>query len=153
MAESMIDHGTVVVERTIKVPVARAYAAYADATERARWAAPSETAVFIYEETDFKVGGRDVARCGPKEDPRFRVESRYVDIVPGQRIMTTDTVHDSDKLLTANIITMEFSDNAQSTRVKVTVQVTSLVGSEMIDNTRAGNTGSLANMAQYLEQS
>jgi uncharacterized protein YndB with AHSA1/START domain len=50
-------------------------------------------------EEDFRVGGRDVARCGAKDDPRFRVESRYVDIVPGQRIITTETIHENTKLL------------------------------------------------------
>jgi uncharacterized protein YndB with AHSA1/START domain len=57
MAKTAIDHGTVVVERTINVPAARAFGAYADAEERARWAAPSDTAVFIYEEADFRVWG------------------------------------------------------------------------------------------------
>ena len=152
MAETTIVHGTVVVERTINVPIARAFAAYADADERALWAAPSDTAVFEYEETDFRVGGRDVARCGAKDDPRFRVESRYVEIQPRHRIVTTDTVHESTELLTANITTTEFFDENQGTRVKVTVQVASLVGDEMIENSRSGNTGSLANMAQYLEQ-
>jgi uncharacterized protein YndB with AHSA1/START domain len=153
MAEIAIDHGTVVVERTINLPAARVFAAYADAKERARWAAPSDTAVFMYEETDFRVGGRDVARCGSKDDPRFRVESRYVDIAPGQRIVTADTVHENTQLLSANITTVEFSDDPGGTQVKVTVQVTSLFGDGMIENTRAGNRGSLANMARYLEQS
>lgn len=152
MGKSTIDHGTIVVERTIKVPAVRAFSAYADATERAQWAAPSDTAVFIYDETDFRVGGRDVARCGPKEDPHFRVESRYVDIVPTQRIMTSDTVHDGAKLLSASITTKEFFDDNQSTVVKVTVQIASFVGGDMIENTRAGNTGSLANLTQYLER-
>jgi uncharacterized protein YndB with AHSA1/START domain len=153
MAETATDHGTVVVERTINLPAARVFAAYADAKERARWAAPSDTAVFIYEETDFQVGGRDVARCGAKDDPQFRVESRYVDIAPGQRIVTADTVHENTRLLSANITTVEFSDGSEGTHVKITVQVTSFAGDGMIENTRAGNTGSLANMAQYLEQS
>jgi uncharacterized protein YndB with AHSA1/START domain len=153
MAETAIDHGTVTVERTINLPAARVFAAYADAKERARLAAPSDTAVFIYEETDFRVGGRDVARCGAKDDPRFRVESRYVDIAPGQRIVTADTVHENTQLLSANITTVEFSDGSEGTHVKITVQVTSFVGDGMIENTRAGNTGSLANMARYLEQS
>jgi uncharacterized protein YndB with AHSA1/START domain len=152
MAATATDHGTVVVERTIHQPVSRVFAAYADAEQRAKWGAPSETAVFLYEEADFRVGGRDVARCGAKDDPRFRVESRYVDIKPDQRIVTADTVHENTKLLSANITTVEFSDLSVGTHVKVTVQVASLVGDGMIENTRSGNAGSLAKMAQYLEQ-
>jgi uncharacterized protein YndB with AHSA1/START domain len=152
MADVSTDHGTVVVERTLEVPVSRAYGAFADAKERASWGAPSDSAVFTYEETDFRVGGRDLARCGPREDPRFRVEARYVDIVPERRVVWTETIRDIDKPLAANITTLEFRPDGPRTRVKVTVQVTSFVGAGMIDNTSAGHEGSLANMARYLER-
>jgi uncharacterized protein YndB with AHSA1/START domain len=145
-------HGTVDIERTIEVPLTRAYAAFADETERSNWAAPSDTSVFVYEEKDFRVGGRDVARCGPASDPRFRVETRYVDIVPEARVVSTETIHDSATLLATNITTVEFLPEATSTRIRVTVQVTSFVGPGMIENTRVGQTGSLAHMARYLEK-
>ena len=152
MTSTATDHGTVVVERTINVPVARAYAAFANPKDREAWAAPSDTAVFIYDETDFRVGGRDVARCGAKNDPRFRVEARYVDIVPMQRIVSTETIHEADRLLAANITTVEFLPEGERTRMKVTVQIASFVGQGMIENTEAGHTGALNNMAQYLER-
>jgi uncharacterized protein YndB with AHSA1/START domain len=153
MADNRICHGTVSVEHTIKVPVARAYQAFADAKEREAWAAPSETASFFYEQTDFCVGGLDVARCGAKSDPRFRVETRYVNIVPMQRIVSTETIQEADRLLAANITTIEFVPDASGTRIKVTVQITSFVGHAMIDSTEAGHAGSLANMARYLASS
>jgi hypothetical protein len=55
-------------------------------------------------------------------------------------------------LLAANITTVESLPDGQRTRMKVTVQVTSFVGKGTIENTRVGHTGSLGNMAQYLEQ-
>ena len=152
MINTATDHGTIGVEHTINVPAASAYGAFANAKEREAWAAPSETAIFIYDETDFRVGGRDVARCGAKSDPRFRVETRYVDIVPTQRIVSTETIHEADKLLATNITTIEFLPDGQRTRIKVTAQVTSFVGKVMIDNTKAGHAGSLSNMAKYLER-
>jgi uncharacterized protein YndB with AHSA1/START domain len=131
MSGTSIHHGTVVVERTIKVPTPRAYAAFADARERASWAAPSDTSVFIYDTTDFRVGGRDMARSGARDDPRFRVESHYIDIVPEQRIIRTETIHENAKLLATNITAIEFSPEGQATRLKITVQVTSLAGNGM----------------------
>lgn len=151
MADVSTDHGTVVVECTLNVPVARAYGAFADAKQRTSWGAPSDSAVFTYDETDFRVGGRDLARCGAREDPRFRVEARYVDIVHERRVVWTETIHEIDKLLAANITTLEFQPDGPRTRVKVTVQVTSFMGAGMIHNTKAGHEGSLANMAHYLE--
>jgi uncharacterized protein YndB with AHSA1/START domain len=153
MTDISTDHGTVVVERTLEVPVSRVYAAFADAKERASWGAPSDTAVFIYDEADFRIGGRDLARCGPKEDPRFRVEARYVDIVDERRVVWTEAIRDVDRPLAANITTLELQPNGRCTRMKVTVQVTSFVGPGMFKNIKAGHEGSLANMARYLEQS
>ncbi len=151
MADISTDHGTVVVERTLNVPVSRAYGAFADAKQRASWGAPSDSAVFTYDETDFRIGGRDLARCGAREDPRFRVEARYFDIVYERHVVWTETIREIDKLLAVNITTLEFQPDGSRTRVKVTVQVTSLVGAGMIRNTKAGHEGSLANMANYLE--
>jgi hypothetical protein len=69
-----------------------------------------------------------------------------------RRIVSTETIHEADKLLAANITTIEFLPDGQRTRMKVTVQVTSFVGKGMIENTKAGHAGSLSNMAQYLER-
>lgn len=145
-------HGTIVAERVLKVPVARAYAAFADAKERSSWAAPSDTAVFIYDETDFRVGGRDVARCGAKADPRIRVESLYVDIIPEARIITMETINEQTRPLATNLTTIEFLSEGDATRMKVTVQIISFVGEGMISNTKFGHEGSLANMAAHLEK-
>lgn len=159
MAGISTDHGTVVVERVLDVPLARAYGAFADATQRARWGSPSDTAAFIYDAADFRVGGLDVIRCGPKQDPRFRVAARYIDIVPEQRVVWSEAISESprdgrliDAPLAANLTTVELFQQGPRTRVKVTVQVTSFVGAAMIDNTRDGHTGSLANMARILER-
>ena len=146
------DHETVVVEQIVNVPVSRAYGAFADPRERMRWGAPSDNAVFIYDSTNFSVGGVDLARCGAKEDPRYRVEARYVDIVDRQRVVWTEMIRELDRLLAANITTLEFIPDGRRTRLKVTVQVTSFVGIGMIKNTKAGHEGSLANMARYLER-
>ena len=151
MTDNRIYHGTISAEHTINVPVARAYQAFADAKQREAWAAPSETASFLYEQADFRVGGLDVARCGAKSDPRFRVETRYLDIVPMQRIVSIETIQEADRLLAANITTMELVPDGPTTRIKVIVQVTSFAGQAMIDNTEAGHAGSLANMARYVE--
>src|SRR5258708_4948663 len=151
MTDFSTDHATVVVERTLEVPVSRVYAAIASAEERARWSAPTDTAVFVYDEANFSVGGRDVARCGAKEDPRYRVEARYADIVAERRVVWTETIQEADRLLAVNVTTLELLPHGERTRLRVTVQVASFVGLGMIENTKAGHEGSLANMTCHLE--
>jgi uncharacterized protein YndB with AHSA1/START domain len=107
MSDMSTDHGTVTAERIVEAPIARVYAAFADPQERERWGAPSDTAVFAYDEADFRVGGRDLARCGPKEDPRFRVEARYLDIVPERRVVSAEIVREIERPLATNLTTLE----------------------------------------------
>lgn len=152
MTDIVTEHGTVAVERTLDVPIARVYAAFADVKERARWSAPSDTAVLIYDAADFRVGGVDLMRCGARENPRFRVEACYVDIVKERRVVWTEMIREVDKPLAANITTLELIPDGQRTRLKVTVQVTSFVGPVMIENMKAGHEGSLASMARHLER-
>ena len=92
MAEPTTHHGTIVFERIFAAPAPRVFAALSDPVARARWSAPSDTAVLIYDEADFRAGGRDIFRCGAKNDPRYRGETHYCDIVPNRRIVYTETV-------------------------------------------------------------
>ena len=71
MIDSATDvlHATLVFERKIPAPPEKVFAALADPQARIAWGAPSDTAVLIYDESDFREGGRDCFRCGAKADP------------------------------------------------------------------------------------
>ena len=57
----MTQHATLVFQRTLPAAVPRVWQAFADPAERAIWGVPSETAVVIYEQAGFRVGGTDIA--------------------------------------------------------------------------------------------
>ena len=46
---------------------------------------------YFYDEADFRIGGKDVFRCGPQGDPKFRGETRYLLIVPNVRVVSSET--------------------------------------------------------------
>jgi uncharacterized protein YndB with AHSA1/START domain len=62
-------HATLVFDREVPAPVEDVFAAVADPVARTEWGASSDTAVVIYDEADFREGGQDRFRCGPKADP------------------------------------------------------------------------------------
>jgi len=64
-------HGTITVERSYRAPFERVFSEFADPVARARWTPPSKV-VLIYDEANFRAGGRDIFRCRPKNDPKFR---------------------------------------------------------------------------------
>jgi uncharacterized protein YndB with AHSA1/START domain len=151
MTDNSTHHGTVVFERTYDAPIARVYAAFADPVARASWSAPSDTAIFLYDETDFRIGGRDVFRCGSRSDPRYRGETYYHNIAPERRIVSTEVIDELDKRLSVAVTTLELEREGERTKLKLTVQVVSLDGPGMIEGTKTGYAGALDNLGRYLE--
>jgi uncharacterized protein YndB with AHSA1/START domain len=147
-----VDHATLVFEHTYDFPVERVFAALADPIARARWSAPSDTAVLIYDKADFRVGGCDIFRCGAKSDPRYRGETRYYDIVVNRRIVSIEVVDEVDKRLSAAVTTVELEPDASRTKLKLTVQLVAFDGPGMIEGTKMGYTGALRNLARELER-
>ena len=98
-------HATITLERSYPVPPERVFSEFANPVERARWSAPSEDAL-IYDEADFRIGGKDVFRCGPKGAPKFRGETRYLLIVPNARVVSSETIHVDGRCLAASLMTL-----------------------------------------------
>src|ERR1700742_2626413 len=141
MIDSATDvlHATLVFERKIPAPPEKVFAALADPQARIAWGAPSDTAVLIYDESDFREGGRDCFRCGAKADPNIHGVTQYLDIVEGRRIISSETMAVGGKRLCASITTMELSPDGAGTRLKSTPQLASFIGEGMIKGHEAGN--------------
>ena len=81
-------HDTLILERHYAASPARVFAAWADPKARARWDIPGEGWELAVLESDFRVGGREYSRFGPKGDPRYWSEGYYLDIVQDARIVS-----------------------------------------------------------------
>ena len=69
-------HATLVFEREVPATVERVFEAFASARSRSNWGAPSDTAIIIYDQDDFREGGEDRFRCGSKSNPNIFVSVR-----------------------------------------------------------------------------
>jgi hypothetical protein len=74
----------------------------------------------IYDETAFRVGGRDAFRCGPKGAPKFQGETTYHVIVPGRCVISTEVVEADGQHLAVSLNTMELEEAAGGTKLKLT---------------------------------
>jgi len=142
-------HATITLERTYQAPLERVFSEFADPVARARWSAPSGDAL-IYAEVDFREGGRDVFRCGPKNDPKFHGVTSYHLIVPNQRVVSSETLDANGQLLAVALTTLESESAADGAHLRVTVQMVSLVGSGMFAGYEEGNKAALENLARHL---
>ena len=142
-------HATLVFEREIPAPVEKVFAAFADPVARTAWGAPSETAVVIYDEADFREGGQDCFRCGSKADPKIHGTTRYLEIVPNRRVVSSETIVVEGKRLCASLTTLELTPDDEKTRLRSTTQLASFIGEDMVKGHETGNNASLDNLVRY----
>jgi uncharacterized protein YndB with AHSA1/START domain len=145
-------HATLVFERSVPATADRVFAAYADLEERMKWGAPSDNTALIYDEASFVEGEEDVFRCGPKADPNIHGITHYLNIVPAQRIVSSETITMNGQRLCASLSTLEFHADGDSTKLKVTVQLASFVGQEMVKGHENGTNASLDNLLGYFRE-
>jgi uncharacterized protein YndB with AHSA1/START domain len=145
-------HQTLVFERTIKASAEAVFAAFVDPVARANWGTPSDTATVIYDETDFREGGRDRFRCGSKTNPNIHGETRYLDIVANRRIVSSETVTVDGKRLCASLTTLELTPTSSGTKLTNTTQLASFIGDDMVKGHTTGTNASLDNLVRFLLQ-
>jgi uncharacterized protein YndB with AHSA1/START domain len=144
-------HATLVFERHIAASAERVFAAFADPVARATWGTPSDTAVVIYDNADFREEGEDRFRCGPRTDPNIHGVAKYLEIVVNQRVVYCETIDMDGRRLCASLNTLELSPDGDSkTRLKSTIQLASFIGEDMVKGHEAGNNASLDNLVRYL---
>lgn len=142
-------HATITIQRSYSAPLERVFTEFADPVARAGWSAPSND-VLLYDEADFRVGGTDVFRCGPKADPKFRGETRYLDIVSNARVVSSETLELDGQRMAVALTTLDFEPTEGGTTLTVTVQMVSFAGPDVIHEYESGNKSALRNLSVHL---
>jgi uncharacterized protein YndB with AHSA1/START domain len=149
MNEQNVQHATMTLERTYRAPLERVFSEFADPVVRARWSPPSNDAL-IYDEADFRVGGRDVFRCGPRNDLRFRGETSYQVIVPNKCVISSETLDTDGRRIAVSLTTLDLEDSGAGVKLKLTVQIASLAGTGMFKEFESGYKSALENLDRHL---
>jgi uncharacterized protein YndB with AHSA1/START domain len=113
------------IERSYLAIPSRVFAAFATPEAREIWcnlpgaeAADGEAAIT---KLDFRIGGRE--RWGFKQyGTTYRVEQRYYDIVPDQRIIYAYEMYANDAPYSVTLATIEFAKNGDGTALVWTEQ-------------------------------
>lgn len=138
MAKRSVTHATFVVERTYDAARARVFAAWADPAAKASWlAGPADWESGAYE-LDFRVGGWELSRGGPKGGPVHTYDARYHDIVPDERIVYAYDMHLDGTRISVSLATVELTPAGAGTRLVYTEQGAFLDGHDIPDERERG---------------
>ena len=144
-----LHHATITLERAYAAPVERAFSEFADPRTRAKWSAPSNDAL-VYDEADFREGARDVFRCGTPNDLRFRGVTTYQVIIPNKCVISTESLCEGTTRLAVVLNTLELGPTTEGAQLRLTVQIASFVGPEMVKGYESGNRGAMEGLARHL---
>jgi uncharacterized protein YndB with AHSA1/START domain len=146
-------HGTIRLERRYKATPARVFAAWAEPTARAKWDVPGRWV--IAEQTfDFREGGRELKRFGPKGDAHFVADTRYLDIVPERRIVFGYSMTGRGTPISVSLTTVEISaapsSGGKDTHLLLTEQIVFLDGNDNAANREEGLASMLDKIGETL---
>lgn len=114
-----VTHATFTLERTFKSPPAKVFKAFSDPKAKAQWFKPPPDWDQQHE-LDFRVGGREISRGGPKGGTHHAMEARYWDIVTNERIICTYDMHLDDRHISVSLQTIELHAEGTGTRLVFT---------------------------------
>jgi uncharacterized protein YndB with AHSA1/START domain len=145
MTDRSVTHATFTLERTYPVATARVFAAWSDPAAKARWFAGPDSS----HELDFRVGGTETA-SGVHDGKTMTFTTTYLDIVAGERITYTSTMHMGEEMTTASLTTVEFVSTGDETQLILTEHGAYLDGHEKPEWREEGTAQQLTALGESL---
>src|SRR5262249_38897990 len=116
-------HDTLTLERRYNAAPARVFAAWGDAKARERWGRPNDEEFIVYDQAEFRVGGEDISRCGPKGGLRWLARVRYLEITKDARIVMAEHVSGEGVAKASALIAVELEADGAGTKLRLTLQI------------------------------
>ncbi|HEY3744087.1 MAG TPA: SRPBCC family protein [Bryobacteraceae bacterium] len=124
-----IIHNTFVIERNYAAAPEKVFEAFADPAKKRRWYVEGGGHEVEQYDMDFRPGGRECARFHFAKDTGYPVAgmecvnvSNYEDIVPGRRIVFSNSMSIGGKFVSATLATVEFVPKGTGTDLVFTHQ-------------------------------
>jgi len=143
--ERYITHDTFTIERSYQAAPAQTFAAWADPELKAQWFPPAE-------EFDFRVGGREIVSGSELGGPVFRSVATFHEIVPDTRIVYTIIIDMETTRISVNVVTVEFAEEGDGTRLVYTEQCAFLDGLDSVEVHRLGSHDFLDKLDVFLHK-
>lgn len=142
----MADFETLTLTRDIACTPDRLFHVMTDRELRQEWSGPDDDSTVIIDTFDCRPGGREETRCGPKEAPEFNTTGLFHVVTP-EFMSFTETLVVGGEMLSISLCGHEIAASDKGTRLRVTLQITSLAGPDLFDDYRNGWSAALDNLS------
>lgn len=142
---------TLAFERNVAAPLSVLWQAWTAPAARAVWAAPSPAVTVEFLEADTRIGGREVSLCKVEGQSDIRCECGWLELQPAVRSVNYEVISSEGATQSAALITADFADLGERSRLVVTVQLSSLA-EDMEAGYRQGFGAGLDNLAGVAER-
>jgi uncharacterized protein YndB with AHSA1/START domain len=142
---------TLTFERDVAAPRSVLWQAWTAPAARAVWAAPTRSVTVEFLEADTRVGGREVSLCKVDGQPDIRCECGWLELQPAARSVNYEVISSEGVKQSAALVTADFEDTGERSRLVVTVQLSSLA-EDMEAGYRQGFGAGLDNLAGAAER-
>lgn len=133
-AERQARHHVIELNRHFDYAPELVFFAYANPGAKRAWFTGPPDWDSRWGEMDFRVGGRETSSGGPKGEWTSRYDSRFLDIVPNERIINAFSMYIDERLITCSLATTEFRAANGGTDVSLTEQIVFLDGADHLEN-------------------
>ncbi|MDT0683569.1 SRPBCC domain-containing protein [Roseicyclus sp. F158] len=147
----MADYETLILQREVACAPDRLFHVITDRDLRQKWSAPDDERVVIIDEYDCRPGGREETRCGPKDAPEFNTTGLFHVVTP-EFLCFTETLVVGGQTMSISLCSHEISKSDTGSSLRVTLQITSLVGTDLFDDYRGGWSASLDNLTTLVSE-
>lgn len=137
---------TLTFEKDVAAPLPVLWQAWTAPAARAVWASPSPSVEVEFLEADTRVGGREVSLCKVDGQPDIRCECGWLELQRPARSVNYEVISSEGATQSAALVTAEFADLGEHSRLAVTVQLSSLAAA-MEGGYRQGFGAGLDNLA------
>ena len=150
MSRRSTQHDTFTIERRFPVAPERVFRAFADLDTKKKWFGCVPDWEVVEHTLDFRVGGREVVRVGPRGGTEHRNDTVYHDIVPNERIVWSYTMRLGDRPISVSLSTVELRPDGSGTRLLFTEQGVYLDGHDGTGERQRGTEDLLDNLERFL---
>jgi uncharacterized protein YndB with AHSA1/START domain len=115
--ERSTTHSTFVIERTYDAAPQKVFDAWADPAAKSAWFGPPQKGDYTL---DFRVGGIEHFTSSAPDGARYTFDARFMDIVPGLRIVHCYDMLRDDTRISVSVATIELEAHGTGTRLTLT---------------------------------